>query len=128
MYPSGELAKLARRKEALQVRIAARRRDCVDAAAELSRPLSQIDRGIEIWHRFAPYLKLLMLPAGLVMTGLAARRSSRRGGYTSHKKSRIAALLAAMPLIFRGVKMAMAFREAYANRAATGNVRAKRPA
>ena len=113
MYPGGELARLAQRKAILQARIAVRRWECAAAVVELTRPIAQVDRGIEMWQRISPFLKLLAVPAGLIFTRMLTRRTDRRH---ERKRSKLATILASLPLILRGVKTAMAFRAAYAAR------------
>ena len=116
MYPSGELAELARRKKILQARIALRRLECAVAAIELSRPLAMIDRALQTWRRISPFVKMLSLPGGLIFATLLRRRGvkKKRGG-----RGKLATLMSLLPLILRGVKMFMQVRAAHA--AQTGN-------
>ena len=115
MYPSGELGRLAQRKRILQARIAVRRLECAAAAIELARPIAYVDRGIELWHRVAPFFKFLAVPGGLFLTRLLTgrRRAVRQG---RRKGGRIAAILSVLPLILRGLKMAIAARAVFAAR------------
>jgi hypothetical protein len=110
MYPSRELAQLAARKSILLARIEVRRWECAQAAAELSRPIAIVDRGIEMWRRISPMVKFLGLPMALFGTGKILRRAGR-GKWTK--------LAAMMPAILRGAKMVMQMR----NRVATAPTR-----
>lgn len=103
MYPRRELAQLATRKALLQARIEVRRWECARSANELSRPVALIDRGIELWHRLSPVVKLMGLPMAL----LGARRILRRAG--RGKWSKLAALL---PAVVRGVRIVKQMRAA----------------
>ena len=85
----------------LQARIAVRRWECVQAAAELSKPIAVVDRGIELWHRFAPFLKLFSVPAAFLLTRRLGRK--RRDG-AKQSRSKIGLLLRALPLVVKGVK------------------------
>jgi hypothetical protein len=111
MYPSGELAELALRKKILQARIAVRRLECVVAAVELSRPLAMIDRALQTWHRVAPLVKMLALPGGLIFATFLKRRG---GTKKPGKRGKLAAIMSALPLIMRGVKMFLQIRAAHA--------------
>jgi hypothetical protein len=111
MYPRGELIELAERKRLLQARIAVRRWECAAAVVELSRPIAHVDRGIALWQRISPFMKLLALPAGLIFARILGRgRGARRG---ARKKGKIAALLAALPMIFRAVKFLLQIRASH---------------
>jgi hypothetical protein len=121
MYPSRELEQLAQRKRLLQARIAVRRWECALAATELAKPVGYIDRGIEAWHRIAPFAKLLGIPLGIFLTRVASRR--RQGKPTG--RSKFGALMTALPLILRGAKVVMAMRNAHA---ASGAAAAQRSA
>lgn len=77
MYPAAELKRLELRKAMLQLRIAERRLHCAQAGVELARPLSLVDRGIELWRRVPPIAKAVAVPALLIL----ARRLSRRDGF-----------------------------------------------
>ena len=102
MFPNGELSRLAAKKIVLQSRIAVRRLECVVAAAEVARPIAVLDRGIEAWHRFAPFLKLLGVPLGLLLTRIVSRK--RKGKPTG--KSKFAAFMTALPIVLRGINLA----------------------
>jgi hypothetical protein len=104
MYPQRELTRLAARKALVQARIELRRWECAQAAAQLSRPIALIDRGIALWRRISPFVKLMGLPAAL----LGARKILRhtRGG----KWTKLAAML---PAILRGAKVVMQMRAAH---------------
>ena len=101
MYPSGELKALAARKTLLQARIAVRRWEMVAAAAEVARPMATIDRGLEVWRRISPFVKLFGVALGLLIPRIIARRA--KGKPTG--KSKFAAFMAALPLIVRGINM-----------------------
>src|SRR5688572_30356422 len=102
MYPSGELNLLAARKALLQARIALRRYECAAAAAEVTRPIAAIDRGLATWHRISPFVKILGVPLGLLLTRIISRK--RQGKPTG--KSKFAAFMTALPLIIRGINLA----------------------
>lgn len=111
MYPSGDLTELEQRKKLLLARIAVRRWECAIAATELARPIALVDRGLELWHRVAPFVKLLGLPAAFVALrrfrrGAPARRSGSRG--------RLGMVLQMLPLILRGARAVIAFRASVA--------------
>jgi hypothetical protein len=122
MYPSGQLAQLATRKAMLQARIAVRRWECAAAAVQLARPVALLDRGIEMWRRVSPIVKILIVPAGLFLAQLFKRRSPA----TAAKKSgKMAAVMAAWPLVMQGWKMVQELRATRQGRpsAATANSR-----
>lgn len=100
MYPHGELKALAARKAILQARIAVRRWESAQAAAELAQPIALIDRGVEMWQRISPFVKLLAVPAGLLLAKLWKARHRARGA----SGGKIGLLLAVLPVIMRGVK------------------------
>ena len=101
MYPTGELKRLADRKALLQARIAVRRWEIAAAAAEVARPAASIDRGLQIWRRISPFVKLFGVSLGLLIPRIMARRS--KGKPTG--RSKFAAFMAALPLIIRGINM-----------------------
>lgn len=101
MYPSGELKLLADRKTLLRARIAVRRWEMAVAAAEVARPIATLDRGLQIWRRISPFVKLFGVSLGLLIPRIIARRS--KGKPTG--KSKFAAFMAALPLIVRGFNM-----------------------
>ena len=76
MYPSGQLALLQARKIVVRRRIAIGRMHCEDYAAEIAQPLAFIDRAIVMWRKIQPWVKILSVPAGL----LIARSRGRRFG------------------------------------------------
>ena len=125
MYPSGDLAELAARKSILQARIAVRRWECAVAAAELARPVAVVDRGVQMWHRIAPFLKFLAIPGGF----LFARGLRRRGGARRPaRKGRLATILSMLPVVMRGTKMVMEMRAAHAARTTSASRMAPRNA
>ena len=101
MYPHGELARLAERKVLLQARITVRRLECAAAAVQIARPISAIDRGLQVWHRIAPFAKVLGVPLALLVARIISRK--KKGKPTG--KSKFAAVLTALPLILRGINM-----------------------
>ena len=109
MYPSGELKQLEDRKALLRARIAVRRWEMAVAAGEVARPIATIDRGLEIWRRISPFAKLLGVSLGFLIPRIMARRS--RGKPAG--KSKFAALMAALPLIVRGINLVKAARAAH---------------
>ena len=116
MYPSGELKRLADRKVLLQARIAVRRWEMAVAAAEVARPIAAIDRGLEVWRRISPFVKLFGVSLGLLIPRIIARR--HKGKPTG--KSKFAAFMTALPLIIRGINMVKQAHAAHmANRRAT---------
>ena len=112
MYPSGELTRLATRKTLLQARIAIRRWECAAAASELARPIALVDRGLDLWKRFAPFIKLLGVPATLLVLK-KFRRGPSAQSKAKHKRSKIGALFSALPVILRGIRMVTALRGTY---------------
>jgi hypothetical protein len=120
MYPSGELNRLAARKALLQSRIAIRRWECAAAAAEIARPIAFIDRGVEMWHRISPFVKLLGVPLGLLITRIVSRK--KKGKPTG--KSKFAAFMTALPIILRGINLAKhAYDTHIAKRGGVGGAR-----
>lgn len=110
MFPGEELDDLARRKALLQARIALGRFDCVTAAEALGRPIALVDRGVAVWRRISPVVKLLAIPAGLFLGsrfGGSRHPRRRRGG-------RLGTVLSLAPLILRGVKLFTTARAAVA--------------
>lgn len=116
MYPHGELSRLAARKTLLQARIALRRLECTIEAAGVARPVAAIDRALQTWHRISPFVKILGVPLGLILTRIFARK--RKGKPTG--KSKFAALMTALPIIVRVVNMLKDARAPRASRPATG--------
>ena len=102
MYPRRELAALAARKAIVQARIEVRRWECAQAAVELSRPIAMVDRGIDLWRRISPFVKLMGLPMAILGTRKALRMG--RG-----KWSKLATML---PAILRGARIVMQMRAA----------------
>jgi hypothetical protein len=76
MYPAGELKLLEARKTLLQLRIAQRRLQCLQAATEIGQPLQLVDRGIALWRSVPPVAKVIAVPALLML----ARKLSQRKG------------------------------------------------
>lgn len=111
MYPNGELERLALRKAQLQLRIAVHRRQCVEAFTRLAEPVAKVDRGIAAWRRISPWAKLLAIPAGFLLQ----RRFGRRRATPGAGRGRLAALLAAVPLVIRGARMVMNVKSALAS-------------
>lgn len=77
MYPEGELRELALRKEALRVRIAARRAECIAYAEQVTRPIATIDRVAAQWRRISPYAKLAAIPLGFLLQRRLAGKPGR---------------------------------------------------
>lgn len=117
MYPHGELKALAARKAILQARIAVRRWESAQAAAELAHPIALVDRGVEMWRRISPFVKLLAVPGGLLLAKLWKSRHPGRGG----SGGKLGLLFAALPAILRGVKF---FQEMRATRPSRQQARA----
>ena len=121
MYPRGQLTELAARKTLLQARIAVRRWECAAAMVEIARPLAFVDRGVAAWRRISPIVKVLAIPAGVFLTQFFRRKGAR----TAAKKSgRMAAVMAALPVILRGVKMVQEMRAAHRPKAEHASSRA----
>jgi hypothetical protein len=116
MYPTEELNRLGAQKVVLQSRIAVRRLECAVALVEIARPIAAIDRGMETWRRFAPFLKLLGVPLGLLLTRIVTRK--RKGKPAG--KSKFAAFMTALPIIIRGINLA---KQAFATPGARPSVR-----
>lgn len=81
MYPTGELNGLAQRKEALRVRIAAQRAECVAYAEHVARPIAAIDRMAAQWRRISPYAKLAAIPLGFLLQQRLAAKQARPPGW-----------------------------------------------
>ena len=96
MYPQGDLDLLATRKALLQARISVRRIQCGDHAARLAQPIRILDRAIAKWRQFSPWLKLIGIPAGLIM----GRKMSKRG-----PPGKFSALLKYVPIAFQAARM-----------------------
>ena len=71
MYPDRELIRLAAHKVVLRRNIAARRRECVEAAAGVLEPLAWLDRMLALWKKFAPFAAV---PLGFLVTRAVAPR------------------------------------------------------
>ena len=67
MYSDQELARLARHKAALRLRIELRRLECASAMAGVERPLAWVDRAITFWRRISPIAKLATIPLALLL-------------------------------------------------------------
>lgn len=65
MHPSTELNQLSARKAVLRQRIATQRRDCVNAARTLARPLAWLDRAAALGRQFAPIARAALGPLGI---------------------------------------------------------------
>ncbi len=81
MYPTGELNELAQRKQALRVRIAAHRAECVAYAEHVARPIAAIDRISAQWKRISPYAKLAAIPLGFLLQRRMAKKPVVAGGW-----------------------------------------------
>lgn len=118
MYPSRDLADLATRKSILQARIAVRRWECVAAAAQLARPIATIDRGVEMWRKISPFVKFAAVPGGFLF---ARFLGGRRGSTTAAgKRGKLGTVLAALPLIMRGVRLVGQLRAQHAAKTSGG--------
>lgn len=94
MYPTGELDALALRKAAVRLRIAGHRWQCVEAGAELARPLAWADDLWGRWRRISPIAKAVGAPVVL----LVVKKLFGRFG-------QVASIARAVPLIFQTAKM-----------------------
>jgi hypothetical protein len=110
MYPSRQLTELAARKTLLRARIAVRRWECAAAATQIARPIALLDRGVALWHRISPVIKMLGIPAGLFLIQFFKRRGARNA---AKKSGKMGAVMAALPMILRGVKMVQEMRGAH---------------
>ena len=81
MYPTGQLKEVAQQKEALRVRIAAHRAQCVAHAQNVARPIAAIDRVAAQWRRIAPYAKFAAIPLGFLLQRRLAAKETRAGGW-----------------------------------------------
>ena len=66
MYPAQELIRLAGRKAALHRVITRRRAQCVEAAAEVAKPLVWLDRMMAYWRQLSPLARLAVVPLGFI--------------------------------------------------------------
>jgi len=103
MYADRQLAALGDRKALLQARIAVRRMECVMHGARIAAPLGAVDRLWLHWKRLSPWVKVVGVPAILLLARKLTRSSE---GGTS--KGKLAALLGALPLVLEAWK---GFRE-----------------
>jgi hypothetical protein len=99
MYPDEELARLARHKSALRLRIEIRRLECAHAAAGVERPLAWLDRAVAFWRRISPVAKLATIPLALLLKRTLLPRA---GFFTS--------LLRWAPAIFSAGRVVFALR------------------
>ncbi len=111
MYPRGELERLAERKMVLQARIAVRRWESAEAAAELARPLAMVDHGLAVWRRISPLMKVIAVPAGLLLIKAMKWRRASHGGHGG----KFGMLLGALPMVMQGVKLFQQMRAARAS-------------
>lgn len=79
MYPRRELNDLAAAKILVRQRIAAHRVQCVEAAAVVTTPLAWIDRGVALWRRISPLVKIAAVPLAFLLKRKAAPRTSLVG-------------------------------------------------
>ncbi len=112
MYPTEELNRLANRKMVLQARIAVRRWESAQAAAELARPLALVDRGLEMWRRVAPFVKVLLVPGGLLLAKVMKSKRDAHGGHGG----KLSIFLGALPAILQGITL---FQQMRAKKAAS---------
>lgn len=112
MYPQRELAALAARKALLQARVAVHRWECAQAMVELSRPISMVDRGIDMWRKISPFIKLLGIPASI----LGVRKIMRGSGGAG----KISKLMGMMPIVVRVARAVMQMRNARKEAAMAG--------
>ena len=101
MSPRQELNRLAARKALLQARIGVRRLQCQLHAAELEPPLRAADRALAAWRRISPLLKLVGVPAGILL----GRELERRLG------GRFARLAKFAPVVLQGAGVFLRARE-----------------
>jgi hypothetical protein len=66
MYPDQELRRLAVQKAALQREIALRRAECMEAAANVARPLEWLDKALAFWRKISPMVHLSAIPLGFL--------------------------------------------------------------
>lgn len=109
MFPTQDLTDLARRKALLQANIALCRLECRAAAVELTRPLALVDRGLAMWRRVSPAVKLFAIPAGLLLSRFFGRSRPGRG-----RGGKFATFMSLLPLVLRGTKLVLAARTAFA--------------
>jgi hypothetical protein len=105
MYPRRQLAALAARKALLQAKIEVRRLECAIAATELARPIGWVDRGIALWRRISPIVKALALPGALSLGWFLRKRKAASPSAAVPKPGKMAAIMAALPVVLEGVKL-----------------------
>lgn len=123
MYADEQLKELGERKELLRARIAIRRMQMVITSADLARPLSLVDRGIEIWRQFSPMLKMLGLPLSFLGLRGMFRRSrppATEGVRRGEGKGWIGTLLGALPIVIQLYQAISSARSAAAAGPASG--------
>ena len=96
MYPSGDLKRLAVRREALQARIARRRARC----AELGR---YIESGVDRWARWGRLIRAGFLGAA----GLGLFRRRRSGAAGRSAANRTGSVLRWAPLAWRAARLVL---------------------
>lgn len=82
MYPDQELSRLADHKARLRRDIATQRIACVQAAAQVARPLAWLDRVMALWRRLPPLAKFAAVPLGILFQRAAMPRRGWLGSLT----------------------------------------------
>ncbi len=80
MYPARQLNDLERAKLLVRHRIAQHRRECVEAAREVTLPLVWADEAVSFWRSLSPWTRWLSIPAGFLATRLLSRTLRPFGG------------------------------------------------
>lgn len=75
MYPERELAALATAKARLRQRIAGRRQEIAETLERVTGPLRWVDAGVALWRQFTPFVKIALVPLGLLLGRKVARRA-----------------------------------------------------
>lgn len=99
MYADRQLVALENRKALLRARITVRRMECVMNGERIAAPLAAIDGLWLQWKRLSPWVKIVGVPAALLLARKLTRSSE---GGTS--KGKLAALLGVLPVVLEAWK------------------------
>jgi hypothetical protein len=115
MYPGGELDRLATRKALIRARISVRRLQTAEHARRAAKPLRLIDRIAAAWRHIGPWVKLIGIPAGVVL----GKRMEKRGA-----GGKLSTFLKYAPLALQAMKLIGNLRRTVAANKAAAKVRA----
>jgi hypothetical protein len=104
MYPSGPLRALAARRDYLQLRIALRREQCVQAGRGVEQGVNRISGWVRILRAGS-----LLGAVGLSLWGARKRRSSASGTEAGGHSSLGGKIIRWAPLAFRAARLVSGF-------------------